>query len=97
MAVLIEIRVDGTRGEHDAADTLVSEAIEGGGGPPPGLMFHLSWPDGAGFVMVDVWRTEEEARPFLRDVVLPALAQAGLREVEPAVRPVWRMARPPGL
>lgn len=95
MAVMVKFRVAGTREEHDAVDIKVTEGIDAMGGPPAGLMFHLSWPEDDGFVMIDVWRTEEEARQFLDRVVVPAMTAVGLRITDPIVRSVWGMARPP--
>lgn len=95
MAVAVELRVaEGSREQHDAADLKVAEAIQALGGPPPELMVHLTWPDGAGFVMLDVWRTEADARAFLESIVHPAFAKLGLRANEPIFRPVWGMANP---
>jgi hypothetical protein len=95
MAVVVELRAVGTRDDHDAADVKVEEAMGKLGGPPNGLMFHLTWPDGDGFVVLDVWRTEQAAREFLDSVVLPAFGAAGLSVGEPTIRPVWGMAQPP--
>ena len=95
MAVVIELRVAGSRDQHDAADAKVEEALGELGGPPDGLMFHLSWPDDEGFVMIDVWRSEQEARQFFDSVVRPAMTALGLDAGVPTVRPVWGTARPP--
>lgn len=95
MAVIAELRVTGTRDQHDALDAAVSDRMERTGGPPAGLMFHLSWPDGDEFVLADVWRTEPDARLFVDDVVLPAVSAVGLRAGELAIHPVWGLARPP--
>jgi hypothetical protein len=96
MAVMVKLHVAGTRDQHDAVDAKVEETLATRGGPPPGMMFHLSWPGSDGFVVMDVWRTEDEARPFLDDVVLPAMTAVGIHAGEPAVIPVWGMAIPPG-
>jgi hypothetical protein len=96
MAVMVELHIAGTREQHDAADVKVSEALDGMGGPPSGLMFHLTWPDGDRFVVMNVWRTEDEALQFFGSVVRPAMAAVGLDAGEPRVRPVWGMGRPPG-
>ena len=96
MALVVEVRfARGTRDQHDAADIKVTEAMETLGGPPAGLMFHLTWPDTDGFVILDVWRTEAEAREFLEAVLYPAIADIALTPDEPIFRPVWGMANPP--
>lgn len=97
MAVMIELRVtSGTRDDHDAGDLKVTEAMEKLGGPPDGLMFHFAFPDREGFVMIDVWRDEVQARHFFDTVVHPALSELGLQTDDLKVRPVWGMASPPG-
>jgi hypothetical protein len=95
MAVVVELTVDrGTREQHDALDVKVTEAMQGRGGPPAGMMFHLTWPAGDGFVILDVWRTDAEARQFTESVVIPAMADVGLEAGEPNLRSVWGMASP---
>ena len=64
------------------------------GGPPAGLMLHLTRPQGEGFMLINVWRSEAEMRPFYDDVVLPQLAEVGLAHEESKVSPVWAFARP---
>jgi hypothetical protein len=97
MAVLIELRVaSATQDDHAAGDLKVSEAMDRLGGPPAGLMFHLAVPDGDGFVLMDVWRDETQAREFYDTFVRPALAELGVRTEELRVRPVWGMANPAG-
>lgn len=96
MAVVVEFRVaQGIRDQFDALDMKVTEAMRAQGGPPAGMMFHLAWPEGDGFVILDVWRTEAEARRFLESVLHPAIAEVGLLANEPSMRSVWGMARPP--
>jgi hypothetical protein len=39
-------------------------------------------PDGDGFLLSNVWRSESDMRPFYDDVALPRLAEAGLQHEE---------------
>ena len=64
------------------------------GGLPSGLMVHLARPDGDGFPLSNVWRSDAEMRPFLENMILPKLADAGLGFEEPVISPVWGIARP---
>ncbi len=64
------------------------------GGPPAGLMSHVAYPEGGGFVIAEVWRTEAEGRPYVDDVLRPLLTELGLNAHETTVHPVWSFARP---
>jgi hypothetical protein len=64
------------------------------GGPPTGLMSHVVYPEGDGFVVAEVWRTEAYGRPFVDDVLRPLMTELGLTAHEPTVHPVWSFARP---
>jgi hypothetical protein len=57
-------------------------------------MVHLTRPQGDGFILTNVWRSEAEMRPFYDAVVLPALAEAGLEPEESSVSPAGAFARP---
>ncbi len=95
MAVVVEIRVlQASKADHEALDAGVEAAMGQQGGPPAGLMAHFARPEGDGFVICDVWRSEADMRPFVDGVILPALAAAGLASEEPIVSPAWGFARP---
>ncbi|MBJ7593747.1 MAG: hypothetical protein JF886_02615 [Candidatus Dormibacteraeota bacterium] len=64
------------------------------GGPPAGLMVHFARADGDGFMLCNVWRTEDDMRSFYDAVVLPRLAEAGLAAEDPSVSTMWGFARP---
>ena len=57
-------------------------------------MLHLTRSPGDGFLLINVWRSEAEMRPFYDDVILPQLAEVGLAHEESKVSPVWAFARP---
>jgi hypothetical protein len=79
---------------HDRLDQQVEAGISRLGGAPEGLMVHLGYPSGQGFLIVDVWRSEDAFRSFRRDVIEPAIAAAGLAAGESEICPVWSLARP---
>jgi hypothetical protein len=64
------------------------------GSPPEGLMVHVVYPQGEGFVVAEVWRTEAEGLPYVDEVLGPLLIELGLTAVESTVLPVWSFARP---
>jgi len=62
-------------------------------------MVHFARADGDGFMLCNVWRTEDDMRSFYDAVVLPRLAEAGLAEAglaaeDPSVSTMWGFARP---
>ena len=95
MAIVVEMLVP--RASRDVADQFdagVEQAMMRRGGPPAGLLVHYARPEGDGFVLCNVWRSEAEMRSFFEDVILPGLAQRGLEPSQPIVSPVWVFARP---
>lgn len=95
MAVVVDILFPrGTRQQADELDDRAGAALAQLGGPPDGLMLHLVRPDGDGFRMIEVWRTEPEMRSVYAEMVLPLLAELGLAHEVPSVEPVWGLARP---
>lgn len=95
MAALLQILVaPATQEQFDELDVALGEAMGRAGGPPPGLMSHVVYPDGDGFVLADVWRQESEGRSWVDTVLRPLLADLGLAASETTVLPVWSFARP---
>lgn len=95
MAIVVETLVPhGPRADADRFDEAIERAMTQRGGPPAGLMVHLTRPHGEGFLLINVWRSEAEMHPFYDDVVLPQLAEVGLEHEESRVSPVWAFARP---
>ena len=64
------------------------------GGPPDGLMSHVVYPEGDGFVVAEVWRTESDGQHYVDDVLRPLVGELGLTAKDTHVRPVWSFARP---
>jgi len=52
MAVLLQLSVtSATRDQFDELDARVGQAMSEAGGPPPGLMSHVVYPEGDGFAV----------------------------------------------
>jgi hypothetical protein len=95
MAVLLQFAVTpASQEQFDELDAAVGDAMVAAGGPPAGLMSHVVYPDGDGFVLAEVWRTESEGAAYLDEQLRPLLARRGLTAGETDVRPVWSFARP---
>ena len=95
MAVVLTLTVSpATREQFDVLDTRVGEAMATSGGPPAGLMSHVVHPDGDGFVVSGVWRTEDEGRAYVDGTLRRLVTEAGLTPGDTGVLPVWSFARP---
>lgn len=95
MAIVARIRVESAgQDDHDRLQSAVESRLREAGGPPDGLMTHIVHPDENGFVIVEAWRTEELFRSYLDQLLLPALAEAGLESHDLAISPAWSIARP---
>jgi hypothetical protein len=95
MAVLLQLTVaPATQEQFNELDARVEQSMIQAGGPPAGLMSHVVYPEGDGFVVADVWRTEAEGRPYVDDVLRPLVTELGLTTSETTVRQVWSFARP---
>jgi len=95
MAVLLQLTVTpATHEQFDELDGRVGQFMMQAGGPPAGLMCHVVYPQGEGFVVAEVWRTQAEGQPYLDEVLGPLLIQLGLTAAESTVLPVWSFARP---
>jgi hypothetical protein len=62
-------------------------------GPRLGLISHVVYPEGDGFVVAEVWRTAH-GQSYVDDVLRPLLAELHLAAGETTVLPVWSFARP---
>jgi len=95
MAIVVETLIPrASKAEAEQFDDGVEDAMMQMGGPPAGLMVHFTRPAGDGFLLCNVWRTEADMRSFYDGVILPRLAEAGLKPQEPLIAPVWVFARP---
>jgi hypothetical protein len=57
-------------------------------------MCHVVYPDGEGFVVAEVWRTQPEGQRYVDEVLAPLLIELALTAAESTVLPVWSFARP---
>jgi hypothetical protein len=95
MAVLLRFSVSpASQDQFNQFDARVGQAMGEAGGPPAGLMAHLVYPDGGGFVVDDVWRSEPEGRSYLDQTLRPLIAELSLDAAEITVHPIWSFARP---
>ena len=95
MAFLLQLTVaPGTQDQFNELDAKVGQSMMQAGGPPAGLMSHAVYPEGDGFVIAEVWRTESEGQRYIDDVLRLLLAESGLTGQETVGRPVWSFARP---
>ena len=60
---------------------------------PDGLISHVAGATGNGFLVVDVWESEEALGRFFEERVAGAMAQVGLQLAEPRIVPVHRQLR----
>jgi hypothetical protein len=95
VAILQRLTVEpASREQFLALDERIGQALARAGGPPSGLMATVVHPDGHGFVIAGVWRTEVDAERNLDDLLRPLLAEVGLVVARTTVSPVWSFARP---
>jgi hypothetical protein len=95
VAIVVETLIrQATKAEAEHFDELVENAMTQAGGPPAGFMVHFTRPHGDGFLMVNVWRSENDMQPFYNSTIRPKLAEAGLTGDPPVVSPIWVFARP---
>ena len=95
MAVVHRLTVSpATREQFNALDDRVGEAMTAAGGPPAGLMSHVVYPEGEGFVVAGVWRSEIEGRDYVDGRLRGLMAEVDLTPGETDVAPAWSFARP---
>ncbi|WP_377644668.1 hypothetical protein [Oryzobacter terrae] len=95
MAVVIRLTVaPATREQFDALDDRVGKAMDAAGGPPARLMSHVVHPEGDGFVVSDVWRSEAEGVAYVDHTLRALITDVGLPDGQMQVAPVWSFARP---
>jgi hypothetical protein len=95
MAIVARILIEpAEQNDHDRLQSAVESRLQDLGRPPDGLMLHVGYPHASGFMLVEVWRTEELFRSYVDQLLLPAVAEAGLAAGEPEIGPAWSIARP---
>jgi len=95
MAVLVQLTITpATQPQFNELDAAVGQSMADAGGPPDGLMTHVVYPEGDGFVVAEVWRTESDGQHYVDDVLRPLVGGLGLTAKGTNVLPVWSFARP---
>lgn len=95
VATVARILVEpGEQHDQDRLESAVESRLQDLGGPPDGLMLHVGYPQGGGFMIIEAWRSEGPFRSSLDRLFLPALGEAGLVAGEAAIGPAWSIARP---
>ena len=95
MAVLVQLTVTpATQQQFNELDAAVGQSMTDAGGPPDGLMSHTVYPEGDGFVVAEVWRTESAGQHYVDDVLRPLVGELSPQAKDAHVRPVWSFARP---
>jgi heme-degrading monooxygenase HmoA len=89
MAIVMRMEVPGVTIEQYEQ---VNEAlgIQDDDTAPDGLVFHAAGATEEGFLLVDVWESEEKLGAFFEKVG-PAFAAAGIPETEPEIMPLHTM------
>ncbi len=73
-------------------DRVVKELEAAGHGNPPGRLSHVAARKGDGFLVVDVWESQEAFDRFGQTLV-PMLERAGLRVPTPQIYPVHNVIK----
>jgi hypothetical protein len=95
MAVLVQLTVTpATQEQFNELDAAVGQSMMDAGGPPDGLMSHVVYPQGDGFVVAEVWRTESDGQHYVDNVLRQLVTELSLTAMDTHVRPVWSFARP---
>jgi hypothetical protein len=95
MAAYLQLTVaPSTQEQFNELDARVGQSMMEAGGPPDGLMSHVVYPEGDGFVIAEVWRSESDGQPYVDGVLRSLAEELGLTSHETTVRPVWSFARP---
>jgi hypothetical protein len=85
---------EGTQEQYDAASQQLGIDESN---MPDGGVFHVAGPSpSGGWRVVEVWESEEQARKFDEETLLPLLEQVGVDRPEPETWPVHRMVKRPG-
>ena len=95
MAVVLRLTVSpATQEQFNVLDDRVGDDMMAAGAPPAGLMSHVVYPEGDGFVVSGVWRSEAEGRAYVDGRLRALVAEADLTPGATDVVPVWSFARP---
>jgi hypothetical protein len=88
MADAIIWEFDGVnRGDYDAVNEKLGIDPQGGSGWPEGLIFHTGAAKPGGWIVFEVWESQQAQERFLADRLRPALEAAGV--TTPPTRVEW--------
>ena len=71
-------------------DQVIKDLEAKGAGKPDGRLHHVGSSTETGWLVVDVWESEEKLGQF-GEVLIPTLQAAGVTPVEPQIYPVHNM------
>ncbi len=95
MAIVARILVEPAgQKDHDRLESAIESRLQDLGGPPDGLMLHVGYPQGRGFMIVEAWRNQGLFQSYLDRLLLPALGEVGLMAGDVEIAPAWSIARP---
>jgi hypothetical protein len=74
-------------------DEITQNLDAAGEAKPDGRLYHVSAPTETGWLVVDVWESEEKLARFT-ETLIPLIQQAGTEPPQPRVYPVHRIMIP---
>lgn len=90
MAITAVFRVPGmTAAQYDQT---VRELEAKGAGKPDGRMYHVAGPTAEGWMVVDVWESEEKLGRF-GETLMPVLIANGITPPQPTIYPVHNILK----
>jgi hypothetical protein len=90
MALTVVFQVPGMTAKQ--YDRVIKDLESKGLGAPDGRMFHVASPTPEGWLVVDVFESEEKLNKFANSL-MPVLAAAGVTPPRPAVYPVHNIIK----
>ena len=85
MAIFMIHDAEGDTLEH--YDQFIQQLEQAGQGNPPGRLSHVTARKGGGYIVADVWESQEAFDRFAQ-VFVPLLQQVGVTPVQPQIYPV---------
>ncbi|MCM2419534.1 MULTISPECIES: hypothetical protein [unclassified Streptomyces] len=61
--------------------------------PVPGLISHTAAPTADGWIVADVWESEEAFQKF-GEIIVPILTEIGIKDAQPKTYPVFNLVTP---
>lgn len=89
MAITAVFEVPGMTADH--FDKVLAGLDEAGQAAPDGRIFHVASPTDGGWLVVDVWESEDKLGAFA-GILMPLLAQLGITPPRPRIAPVHYMS-----